>query len=159
MEHLDGNLDGNLNEGAKVARIFHEVMSLFRQSMSRVFEDAGITAPQGMVIGILSREKTLKITELSARLSLSNSTVSGIIDRLEKQGIVERNRSEQDKRVVYVNISPKFREQHQYFHKQMEENVASILNKGTPEELKKICEGLETLKKLLIVREGKKPQG
>ncbi|MDQ7092120.1 MarR family transcriptional regulator [Desulfosporosinus sp. PR] len=158
MENLEESLSENLSESARVAKIFHEVMMLFRQNMTKVFEDIGITAHQGMVMGILSREKTLKITELSARLNLSNSTVSGIIDRLEKQGIVERNRSEEDKRVVHVSVSPKFREHHQFFHKRMDENFASILNKGTPEELKKIYEGLETLKKLLSIRDEKKAQ-
>ena len=36
----------------------------------------------------------MKITELSNKLCLSNSTVSGIIDRLEKQEMVVRERSD-----------------------------------------------------------------
>lgn len=139
----------DLKESTKVARLFQEVMILFRQSMSKVFEDVGITAPQSMVMGILSKEKKMKITELSSKLGLSNSTVSGIIDRLEKHGVVERNRSEEDKRVVYVSVSSKFMERHQSFHRQIEENIANKMNQGTPEELDKINEGLEALKRLL----------
>ena len=141
----------NLNESAKAAKLFQEVMILFKHSMSKVFEDLdlGITAPQGMVMGILSKEKTMKITELSSKLSLSNSTVSGIIDRLEKQGMVERNRSEEDRRVVHVSVSPDFTGLHQNFHKRLEENIGNVLNKGNPEELAKIFVGLDTLKTLL----------
>ncbi len=141
----------NLNESAKVAKLFQEVMILFKHSMSKVFEDLdlGMTAPQGMVMGILSKEKTMKITELSSKLSLSNSTVSGIIDRLEKQGMVVRNRSEEDRRVVYVNVSPDFTGLHQNFHKRLEENIGNVLNKGNPEELAKIFVGLDALKTLL----------
>ena len=144
-----------LNESAKVAKLFQEVMILFKHSMSKVFEDMhqGMTAPQGMVLGILSKEKTMKITELSSKLSLSNSTVSGIIDRLEKQGMVERKRSEEDRRVVHVSISPDFKDLHQNFHKRLEENIGNVLNKGTPEELDKIFVGLDALKKLLNDRE------
>jgi len=145
----------NLNESAKVAKIFQEVMILFKHSMSKVFEDMhqGMTAPQGMVMGILSKEETMKITELSSKLSLSNSTVSGIIDRLEKQGMVERKRSEEDRRVVHVSIAAKFKGVHQNFHKRLEENIGNVLNKGTPEELDRIFEGLDALKKLLSDRE------
>ena len=143
----------NINDSVKVARLFREVMHLFKQSMGKVFEDIGITAPQGMLIGILSKEKKLKITELSAKLSLSNSTVSGIVDRLEKQGMVERERSEQDKRVVYVSISSGFTEMHRNLHKRIEENIENTINKGTPEELTKIFEGLDALRKLLGGRE------
>ena len=138
-----------LNESVKVAKLFQEVMILFKHSMSKVFEDIGITAPQGMVMGILSQEKMIKITELGSRLSISNSTVSGIVDRLEKQGMVERKRSEQDKRVVYVSASSDFKEMHQNFHKRLEEMIENKMNKGTQEELIKIYEGLDSLKKLL----------
>ena len=143
----------NSSDSAKVARLFREVMHLFKQSMSKVCEELGITAPQSMVLGILGKEKKLKITELSAKLSLSNSTVSGIVDRLEKQGMVERKRSEQDKRVVYVSIASDFTEMHQNFHKRMEENIENTIKKGTPEELDKIFKGLDALKKLLGGRE------
>lgn len=139
----------DLNDSAKVTKLFREVMHLFKQSMSKVFEDLGMTVPQSMVMGILSKEKTLKITELSTRLSLSNSTVSGIVDRLEKQGIVERKRSEQDRRVVYVSVSSDFTDRHQNFHNRLEEMIENKMNKGTPEELVKIYEGLNALKKLL----------
>lgn len=139
----------DLNESAKVAKLFREVMHLFKQSMSKVFEDLGITAPQSMVMGILSKEKTLKITELSTKLSLSNSTVSGIVDRLEKQGMVERKRSEQDRRVVYVSVASNFAEINQNFHKRLEDMIENKMNKGTHEELAKIYEGLDSLKKLL----------
>jgi len=143
----------NLHDGAQITKLFQEVMHLFRKRMSKVFEDIGMTAPQSMVCVILSKEKELKITELGTRLSLSNSTVSGIVDRLEKQGMVERKRSEKDKRVVYVSITPAFTERHQKFHKWLEENIEQTMNKGTPEELAKIFVGLDALKKLLGNRE------
>ncbi|HBV89341.1 MarR family winged helix-turn-helix transcriptional regulator [Desulfosporosinus sp.] len=138
-----------LNQSAKVANLFREVMMLFRSSMSKVFENSGITPPQGMVLGILSKDRKLKISELSTKLSLSNSTVSGIIDRLEKQGMVERVRSDTDRRVVYVRISPEFKEMHQCFHSKFEQNIEHVMSKGTSEDLQKVCEGLSTLKKLL----------
>lgn len=139
----------NSNDSIKVAKLFQEVMHMFKQNMCKVFEEIGMTVPQGMVIGILSKEKTLKITELSAKLSLCNSTVSGIVDRLEKQGMVERKRSEQDKRVVYVSISSNFKEMNQNFHKRLEGTIENTMNKGTPEELDKIFVGLDALKRLL----------
>jgi len=141
----------NLNDSVKVAKLFQEVMHLFKQSMSKVFEDTGITVPQSMVIGILSKEKTLKISELSNKLGLSNSTISGIIDRLEKQAIVERVRSSDDKRVVYVSLLPKFEEMHRSFNKITEKYFLNVMNKGAPEDIYKIIDGLNTLKRLLSI--------
>lgn len=140
----------DINGSTKVVKLFSEVMRVFKHSMKKVFEDMGLTGPQGMVLGILSKEKTMKISDLSVKLNLSNSTVSGIVDRLENQGIVERNRSEEDKRVVYVSIAADFAEKHhQCFHQQIEETIERKMAQGTAEELEKICEGLEVLKKIL----------
>jgi len=138
-----------INKSIQVARLFQDVMHLFKHNMKKFLGDAGISAPQGMVIGLLSKNKKMKITELSSKLCLSNSTVSGIIDRLEAQEMVVRERSKEDKRVVYVSISQNFEDMHKVFHKQMEKNVQNIINQGNPEELQKISEGLIALKKLL----------
>lgn len=137
------------NKSVEVARLFQEVMHIFRHSMKKAFIDTGMSAPQGMVIGLLSRNKKMKVTELSKALSLSNSTVSGIIDRLESQEMVVRERSKEDKRVVYVRISPKFEDMHKSFHNELEKNIENIMSKGSKEELQKIFEGLDILKKLL----------
>ncbi|SDH68823.1 MarR family winged helix-turn-helix transcriptional regulator [Desulfosporosinus hippei] len=139
----------NQNKSARVASLFQEVMMLYRSSMSKVFEDVGITPPQGMVLGILSKEKKLKINELSNKMNLSNSTVSGIVDRLEKQGMVERSRSESDRRVVFVSITPNFKEMHESFHVKFEKKIEKILSEGSPKDLEKVYEGLSTLRNLL----------
>jgi len=138
-----------INESTKVANLFQEVMILFKQRMNKVFEDSGITAIQGMVLGILSMENRIRITELSSKLSLPNSTVSGILDRLEKQGIVVRERSQEDRRVVYVSISPHFKEMHQVIRENLTRNIKNVMNQGTSEDLNNIYQGLNTLKKLL----------
>ncbi|MGH4139565.1 MarR family winged helix-turn-helix transcriptional regulator [Clostridium sp.] len=148
MEEL--NEENKLYDSIEVAKLFLSVMGLFKHNIIKSFEHTGITAPQAMVMGILSKEKKIKISGLSNKLGLSNSTVSGIVDRLEKQGIVERERSREDRRVVYVNICPKFNEVHGDAHKLIRENTANVIKKATPEEISKIVEGLSILKKLLI---------
>ncbi|HZK83943.1 MAG TPA: MarR family transcriptional regulator [Desulfosporosinus sp.] len=139
----------NNSESTKVADLFQEVMILFKQSMSKVFENSGITAPQGMVLRIISMHKKIKVTELSSKLSLPNSTVSGLVDRLEKQGMVTRERSEEDRRVVYVSLSPHFKETHQHFHKNLRINIENVMKQGTVDDVNAIFIGLNTLKKLL----------
>ena len=138
-----------LNESIEVARLFQEVMQLFKHSMHKLLDETGMSAPQGMVLELLSKQKKMKITELSNQLCLSNSTVSGIIDRLEKQEMVVRERSEEDKRVVYVSISPSFEDMHKIFHKRFEKSIEDIMSQGSTVELHKIFEGLDALKKLL----------
>ena len=138
-----------LKKSIEVSKLITEVAVLLKQNMIKGFEDLGITAPQGMVIGILCKYGKMKISELSNKMGLSNSTVSGIVDRLEKQGIAYRIRSEDDRRVVYVSLSENFQQVHKDFHKRAEENIANTMSKATPEDVDKIIEGLDILKKLL----------
>ncbi|OOM79489.1 MarR family transcriptional regulator [Clostridium sp. BL-8] len=143
----------SINESIEVARLFQEVMGLFRNNMKKIIKETGMSMPQGMIMGLLGHNKKMKVTELSKHLHLSNSTVSGLIDKLEAQEMVIRERSEEDKRVVYVSISPKSEELYKSFHKKIEKNIENILSKGNTEELNKIFEGLYILKKLLNEQE------
>jgi DNA-binding MarR family transcriptional regulator len=91
----------------------------------------------------------MKITELSGKLTLSNSTISGIVDRLEKQQLVERRRSDEDRRIVYVNVTPKFDEIHKESHKKVEKAIEELLDTVSPEEMEQITTGLNTLKRII----------
>lgn len=64
----------------------------------------GITIPQAVVLDTI-KEQRKTIGEISKAIDLSYSTVSGIIDRLERQRLVVRHRDEKDRRVVWVSIT------------------------------------------------------
>lgn len=130
-------------------KLFFELSHILRGKMKKEFLEKGITMPQGLIIGLLSDHGELMISELSTMLGFTNSTTSGIIDRLEKQGIVERTRSKEDKRIVNVKLLPKFSNIHDCFHKTMEAKLERLLEKGTDEEFDRIREGLEVLKRVL----------
>lgn len=126
-----------------------KVMQSMKRSMDQEFKGINMTGPQGMLIGILMHFDKMKISDLSEKLQLSNSTVSGIIDRLEKQGLVERTRSNEDRRVVYVTVTPEFRKNAQEHFKRIEIKYEEMMNEATPEEVEAIRKGLRTLEKVL----------
>lgn len=45
------------------------------------------------------------MSQLSRGLMVSNGNVTGVIDRLEKNGLVARNRAEHDRRIQYINLT------------------------------------------------------
>lgn len=134
---------------AEVVRLYYEVNKISMRSLRKHFENVGITIAQGLVLRTLIKFGEMKISEISKKISLSNSTISGIIDRLEKRELVTRSRSEEDRRIVYVNLTPKFEEIHKGMYKKTGESFEDLLSAGTSEELEKIIEGLTTLKKIL----------
>ena len=122
---------------------------MIKHSMGQHFNDMNLTGPQGMMMGILSHDGEMKISDLSEKIGLSNSTVSGIIDRLEKQGLVERIRSLDDRRVVYVKVSNDFQKNCKKNFSKIEKTFEVALNKATPEEIEIIIKGLDTLEQLM----------
>lgn len=139
----------NIEKKIEVAKLFSEVAQIVKEGMRKSYEDVGLTVPQSMVISTLLKFGDMKITELSRKINLTNSTLSGIVDRLEKQQLVVRKRSDEDRRIVYVQLTPKFEEVYQGIYKRIEENFQELLSPASAEELGKIVEGLKVLKKTL----------
>ena len=63
----------------------------------------GITSPQLQVLKIIvESEKPLSPVEISRSLSVTPSNITGILDRLEKMGLLERRRKEDDRRTISI---------------------------------------------------------
>lgn len=135
--------------GYKVLKLMKQVRNSIRQNITDHYKELQLTAPQGMLVGILAHHGKTKISDLSEKLGLSNSTVSGIIDRLEKQGLVERIRSEEDRRVVYVETTEEFKEKSKKHFGEMGRILEDIINKAAPEEQAAVLNGLVILNRLI----------
>lgn len=69
--------------------------------------EVGLTGPQLTVIKLLESFGDLSLSSLSERIRAQNSTVTGIIDRMEREGLVRRERSTTDRRVVLIRLNEK----------------------------------------------------
>jgi len=73
---------------------------------ARLFRDYGLTPSQYNILRILRGEgKPLPILEIAGRTITVVPGITGLIDRLEQAGFVERVRCEQDRRVIYVALT------------------------------------------------------
>src|SRR5438876_12278768 len=72
----------------------------------RLFRQYGLTPSQYNILRILRGEgKPLPVLEIAARTVTVVPGITGLIDRLEKVGLVVRERCTDDRRVVYVSIT------------------------------------------------------
>ena len=86
-------------------RVTQHMSQHFRSHFGRM----DLTFPQALVLSVLGEQGPLPISALAQRTGNANSTVSGIVDRLEKLGLAQRQRSETDRRVIYVCATEKYR--------------------------------------------------
>ncbi len=99
-------------EEADVDRILETLVYLYTESRrvtKEVARQHGLTGPQVTALKVLESFGALSLTDLSARMSATNSTMTGIADRMERDGLVERTRSETDRRVVRIALTERGR--------------------------------------------------
>lgn len=72
----------------------------------RLVEEHGLTIPQLYTLQETARLGGAATGTLARAVHLSQPTVSGILDRLERQGLIRRERSAHDRRTVVVRITP-----------------------------------------------------
>lgn len=75
---------------------------LYSRQLSKT---VGLTAPQVLILQAIQGLGAVSISKLSTEVSLSQATVTTIIDRLESRRLVTRHRSTQDKRVVHATLT------------------------------------------------------
>ena len=90
-------------------QILHGYLRLYRSISEEYRGQIGtvtLTFPQTLVLSLLSAEGPMPISELAKATGSANSTISGVLDRLEQMELIQRIRSEKDRRVVYVALAP-----------------------------------------------------
>jgi len=69
-------------------------------------ENVKVTTAQAGILFLLKQKDGRTMSELSQILSIDNSTITGLVDRLEKTELVRRNASPHDRRASHVFINP-----------------------------------------------------
>ena len=97
----------------EVDAIVEAIVYLYTESGRLTKEVAsrhGLTGPQLTVVKMLETLGDLSLSRLSEKIRAQNSTVTGIIDRMEREDLVTRERSKEDRRVVHIKLTAKGRD-------------------------------------------------
>ena len=71
----------------------------------QLVKQSGLTAPQLVVMQALRSKGRVSPSAVAKEVSLSQATITSILDRLEKAEVVRRERSDTDKRIVYACLT------------------------------------------------------
>ena len=89
-----------------IGRVMRRVYEYYDSRLSSF----NLTTPQYMVFNALWIGDGITIGELGQRVALDGSTITGILDRMEKSGYVERRPNAGDRRSALVHLTEKARE-------------------------------------------------
>tara|TARA_Y100000739_G_C20579458_1_gene452072 strand:- start:831 stop:1274 length:444 start_codon:yes stop_codon:yes gene_type:complete len=108
-----------------------------------LFQEFGVTEQQWRVLRVLWEQRHLTSTQISTLTLLPSPSLVGILDRLEKKGLVKRLRSSADRREVHITITKMGKElQAQVMPKvkKIQNQIKQKLSKTEWEQINKILE-------------------
>ena len=94
--------DDEISETVQSLRRIVKTLEDYSQQVSGEF---GITGPQLWALKTISEHDVLPLGQLSKKMYLHPSTVTGVVDRLESKGYVARGRDATDRRIVTVSLT------------------------------------------------------
>ena len=87
--------------------LIHDVSRLRRSAFDRCLKPLSVTRSQWWMLAYLSREDGMTQSQLADELDLGKVAAGGLIDRLEKSGLIRREADSTDRRVNRVFLEPK----------------------------------------------------
>lgn len=129
-------------------------LGVIRRAMRRPLEAetarGELTVPQTAVMREVVSHEGINLRDLSRAVSLAHSTVSGIVDRLEKRGMIERRPDPRDGRISCIFPTAPVREFVQERIPALNRGpLLDALVRATPEERSIIGAALHRLRQLL----------
>jgi MarR family transcriptional regulator, organic hydroperoxide resistance regulator len=142
----------NLNSDKAISDIMQSLRRIVKAIQDYSHEVSGrfgVTGPQLWALKTISREGSLPLGELSKKMYLDPSTISGVIDRLENKRYVTRDRNREDRRVVNVQLTPAGRSLVEKAPNPAQGKMIHGLRKLNKDELNTIYRSVETLVEIM----------
>ena len=141
LTEMAREIDGNLRA----------IRQALRKPLAAEIARGELTVPQRNIMEILAHSEGLSLKELSRQAGLAHSTVSGIVDRLEKRGMVNRKSDQNDARFTRIVVTDEVRE---FVREKIPALAAGplveALERASPAERSKIVDALRMLRTLLV---------
>lgn len=141
-----------MQESRDILMCYLRVTQHMSQQFRNHFGRLNLTFPQALVLTVLGEEGPMPISALAEQTGSANSTVSGIVDRLEKLGLAKRERSEIDRRVIYVAATEKYKAMFRTAEANVSGYFSSLLDDMPEGDRAQILSALDKLDAVLASR-------
>ena len=126
-------------------RIFLAYNEISKTINPRQLIKVDLTSSQIKVIISFFHQSTFTMAELSTAHGVSFSTMTSMVDRLIKGGLIERQRDDKDRRIVLVRLSAKGKKMVDYLMKARKQRLEKFLCELTPDEVRGFVKSIENV--------------
>ncbi len=122
------------------------------RQMTRVYRERltqySLSQPQFFLLITLYEEDDILITRLAEKVALDKSTLTGILDRLERDGLVTRQSAPNDRRALYIRLTERSRSLRDNLTHIYDDTNQQFLSRLTDQEREVFTEVLKKLEKV-----------
>lgn len=130
------------------SRLAHLLPRLMRECTryeSNYLSEGLITLQQYTTMEFIHQMGVTKMSDLAKAINLQMSSATGMIDRLIKQDLVKRERSEEDRRTVFVDLTKKGYKVLKEIHEQKQQSIQKLFSKLSANERTQYLDIIEKL--------------
>lgn len=119
----------------RIEKNIRYINGIIKHKGREILKNYCITTPQFIALQWLLEDGDLTIGELSNKINLAFSTTTDLVDRMEKNVLVERKRDTKDRRVVRIHLLEKGREIIQEVIEKRQVYLAEVLKEMSSKEV------------------------
>lgn len=156
----DAELDRDTKKLALWIRLISNSNMIEKEIRNLFQSEFGVTLPRFDLMSALYREQGgLTMGELSKRMLVSNGNVTGIVERLQKEGLVKRWVLPTDRRIYSVGLTPKGRSEFKVMADRHKEWISDILGGLDEEDVVQMTKMMGQMRDSLRARKEMKQKG
>jgi DNA-binding MarR family transcriptional regulator len=129
--------------------LFRRVWKKYQVFLMPTSNDMAMSMHQMMFLKFLENKKTCTPSDIAQQFGITLGAVTGFVDRLYKIGLIMRTRSEEDRRVVLIQLSPQGMEALMLFEKERKKKFSVIVQKLQGTQVEELNKALEQFKIVL----------
>ncbi|MDA7597521.1 MarR family transcriptional regulator [Verrucomicrobiales bacterium] len=145
MQIVEERTTGVDGEADRLADFIMFAQRSFLLDLSQELNKGNISYAQFFLLGYLANEDYLTMTDISKKMGHSTAAATGLVDRLEKLGYVQRLHAADDRRKVMVQITRKGIELVGRLRNLIAESISGVMaaqSSGSEEDLQPVYSGL-----------------
>lgn len=123
---------------ADIEKDLRYIAYIIKQKGREILTDYTITPPQFVALQWLFEEGDMTIGELSTRMYLAFSTTTDLIDRMEKNHLVQRVKDKNDRRVVRIHLLEEGERVIEEVIKKRQQSLQEVLKNYSDEEIREL---------------------
>jgi DNA-binding MarR family transcriptional regulator len=129
----------------QIIELQREVRRALRQYVPNAWMDLNLTIAQVKSLILIAHEGSTNTKTLAEELGVTPSNVTGIVDRLVKQGLVSRQENPEDRRMLQIRVTDKGEAILASLREETISSMSEVLAHMSKEELSSLARGLSSL--------------